>query len=143
MVLSFLLKYKNYIALLLAVAALGASFLYIRYQGSQIDLITLQRDQNAAQLKFCANQHIINQEVSNEYQNQLSDLDRRLSDYKRLYNNQCIAVTQPAGGFDAGTTGRPAGGNEIAAGTLFEYAARCEGLRQQVMGLQSYIRRSQ
>jgi hypothetical protein len=137
----FLFDHGFKVGLFLILTALGFSVMHIRYQAATIKTITLQRDQNAAQLSACSKQHKINSEVSNEYQSQITALNRRVRDLKRVQPALCIPVS-PCGS-DAAPAAGHGNGNGIAAGALYDYAGACEALRQQVIGLQNYIRRSE
>lgn len=140
----FLVKHRFKIALLFALALAGAHYAHARYLTSKLELTAFQRDQNAAQLQSCVKQHLINREVSHEYQTQLSDIDRRLSDLKRVRGQaSCIPVVTAGGSDGTGTGTELPGRNGLSDLWLLEFAARCDKSRVKATGLQSLIRRNE
>lgn len=135
-----MIRFKIIIALLI-LGLSGGSVLYVRYLQSRIETITIQRDQNAQQLQSCVKQHNINKEVTNDYQNKIDALNRRVRDIKRVQSAHCvpIAACRPDDKAAAGHADR----DGVLASELFEYAGRCEAIRLQLLGLQGYIEKIQ
>jgi len=129
---------KKYLILGAAIA-LCLSLGLNAYQHSRIATIKLERDQCTEQLGFCAKQHVINQEISYDYQKKLAATSSRVAHLKRMYGSQCIPVSTartdeaPDNGADQG--------NGIGAGWLFDYAGRCQDLKDQVDSWIDYIER--
>lgn len=94
-----------------------------------------------AQLQNCQRISLENEKVSDEYQSNASDLDRRLRELKRMHGGKsaCVPVrTAPAPSPDGTAAGRkllrPDG---IDPFTLLEYARNCERERLKLKGLQA------
>jgi hypothetical protein len=118
----------------------GAHKVVMMYVNSQheIALATLEVDMT----KKCKEAQAITREVSDEYQSQISALNRRVADLKRL-RAQCVPVyADPTGGHNGASTGElrgPDGG--ITAGTLLDFARDAEQTRLQLIGCQDWIRK--
>ena len=91
-------------------------------------------------IQQCAEDKKITERVSNEYQDQIADLGRRLADLKRMRQNVPISTSKPTSGRDAGTGAGHADGNGIDTGTLYDYAGQAERYRRQLKACQSFIR---
>lgn len=140
--IQILLKY--YQPILAAGASLLVSYVVhsvvMMYVNSQheIALATLEADMT----KKCKEAQAITREVSDEYQSQISALNRRVSDLKRL-RAQCVPVyADPPGGYNgagAGELRRSYGG--VTAGILFDFARDAEQTRLQLIGCQDWIRK--
>lgn len=133
---------KNY-----SLFALAAALILSIFAGRTIWEISegykAKAEQSAIQLSFCVKQNTINNEEANAYEDRISDLDSRVDALrKRVRDDQCIPIPKPTGQSDARADGGYAEPHGIEAGALVDYARDCEQLRQQVIGLQSYIRRS-
>ena len=82
-------------------------------------------------------------EVSSEYQKQLSIVDNQLTDIRmRNKTTNCIVPTKPKRGLeDTPTTGIVSDGNGqsgLSVDWLYDFAGRCEKTRQKVIGLQNF-----
>lgn len=85
-------------------------------------------------------------EVSKEFQKQLSNVDRKLASI-RLRNSKtdnCIIYNPAERGFNGTRTGKIIpngdGRNALSVDRLYDFAGRCEKSRQKVMGLQNFNR---
>ena len=133
---------KNY-----SLFALTAALIISLFAGQMIWDISESNKEKAkeanAQLSLCVKQNTINNEEANAYEDRISDLDSRVNALrKRVRDDQCIPIFKPAGQPDARAEGRYVEPNGIEAGALVDYARDCEQLRQQLIGLQSFVRRS-
>lgn len=137
-----LLKYWQ--PILAAGAALLVSYgthkivmMYVKSQ-HEIELATLLADMT----KKCKEAQAITREVSDEYQSQISALNRRVADLKRV-RTQCVPFySDPTGGHHGSTDGEfrgPDGG--ITAGTLLDFARDAEQTRLQLIGCQDWIKK--
>lgn len=105
--------------------------------------LTLQADSFNKQ---CDAQKAVTEKVSNEYQNKVADLGKRLDALRRLYgNNASLAITRNAAAGHDGGTGKdqPAGQGNVA-GTInitdfIDVAAEGEKYRLQLLACQSYV----
>lgn len=131
---------KKYIIILGLVVALGVSLGFNAYQHSRIEAITLQRDQNAAQLEFCAKQHSINQKVTHDYETELSALDEQLRAIRlRGYPSHTDII--PAGSTDAAASvGELSNRIRLETEWIIDFAGRCQKDALKLKGLQSYIK---
>lgn len=94
-----------------------------------------------AAIAQCEEDKKLTKDVSHEYQSQISDLNRRLADLKRV-RYACLPVTDPSGGRDAAPRAGHAGGNAVDTGTLYDYAGRAEQYRLQLIACQTFITRT-
>ena len=90
-------------------------------------------------IEQCEEDKKLTLEVSNAYQIELSDLNRRLVDLKRVQRDVCVPVADPASGRDASAGAGHVERNGILAGTLYDYAGTAEQYRRQLMACQSFI----
>lgn len=127
------------------VAVMVSGFFYIKHLRSENAMMEKERDTAVASLRQCEQDQDLTYEVSDEYQKNIAALERRVADLKRLRQPQCIVPrSEGTGGPDAATAGTVhAGQNGISTGYLLDFAAEAEGYRQQVIGLQNFIRRTQ
>lgn len=97
--------------------------------------------------KQCADQQAITERVSNDYQNKVADLGKRLDAARRLYSgNACLTVTgHAASGYDdAAAANKPAGqgagrNSTIDINKYIDFAAEGEKYRLQLLACQSYV----
>lgn len=93
-------KFSGWVAvfgMLALVATLSAGWFYVAALRADNKRLALAQKQSAAQLESCVKQHVISQEVSRAYQDELSNIDRRMFDLKRVHNGRCIPVLRAAG----------------------------------------------
>lgn len=133
---------KNPRLILTGLAVLGFIFMggYIAYLSSRLDTVKLQRDESRAQLSSCAKQHVINQEISYDYQKKLSATSSRVAHLKRVYANRCVPLA-PASGLNEAPDNGADERDGIQTEWLIEYAGRCQGLKDQVDSWIDYIER--
>ena len=95
-----------------------------------------------AQLKAaCRVAQNISYEVSNEYQNNLADLNARLSDLNRV--RSCVPISGAACRCDAAAQGQGYGRTDgVNSGTLYDYAGDAEKYRLQLIACQSFIKKT-
>lgn len=93
-------------------------------------------------LEQCEEDKKLTQEISNEYQKQIYDLGRRLTELRRLQPALCIPIAGATGGRDAAAGAGPVDGNGIFAGTLYDFAGTAEQYRRQLIACQSFITRT-
>lgn len=106
--------------------------------------ITKLNDDLARAVKMAKENDKILEEVSNAYQDQINDIDRRLTAAKRVQPSRCIPVYFPAPSDTPRFDGYPESGHVPAdAGVssyfLLDYGAKCEVLRQTLIGVQSFV----
>lgn len=92
---------------------------------------------------ICQQAQTITAEVSNDYQNQLSALNKRLADLKRMQH--CVPVFHPPGaaaGHDAAAgDGKLPGPDGVPSDVLYDFAADAEKVRLQLLACQSFVRK--
>tara|TARA_R110000851_G_scaffold182721_1_gene331827 strand:+ start:9690 stop:10124 length:435 start_codon:yes stop_codon:yes gene_type:complete len=85
-------------------------------------------------------------EISEEFQRQLSAVDVRLAaiSVRNKQSNNCVVVDTGERGPDGARTGSIIPGRDGQGGLsvdwLYDYAGRCEKTRQKTVGLQRFIR---
>lgn len=84
----------------------------------------------------------LSKEISNDYQNKIAGLNKRIADLKRLRPSVCVPVSAAAPGRNAATGSVASGQNGIDAGTLLDYAADAERYRLQLSSCQDFINRT-
>lgn len=111
------------------------------YQGEQERI-------RAELTRECEKDKQITTEASNAYQSNIADLNRQLTDFKRVRSQssaaaQCVPVTRPAGGLNGpAQPGQSVAAHGLDANALYDYAAEAEQYRLQVIGLQSFVSRT-
>jgi len=95
----------------------------------------------AAANAICEADKQLTTEVSNDYQNQVSNLNTQLARLKRLYNSaKCVPVTRAPSGRDAtASQGKPAGQSGLSAEWIVDLAGDGEKYRQQLIACQDFI----
>lgn len=128
--------------LVLVVAVLGA-WLYIKDLRQNLKDAEVARDAAQSSLNQCVKDQKTAYEVSNEYQNALTDTRNQLANLKRLRGSGCvIPQRKPASGPNASAglvVDADAHGRGVSTDWLYDFAGECEGYRLQVIGLQSFI----
>ncbi len=84
----------------------------------------------------------VTEEVSNEYQKQITNLNSRVATLRSVRPTQCIVpASTPTDGHNAGTSGSGhAGQNGVTTSALYEYAGDAERYRIQLTSCQTFIR---
>jgi hypothetical protein len=129
------------IAILCAAAALFAAGWYVNGLIWEKRSNELLKEQEAILIGQCNDQKKITEETSNAYQKKLRAADRRLAELKRMYGNATVPITSKTNGSDAAATAIDSRTDAIAASSLIELAAECDGYQAQVSGLQDFINR--
>lgn len=95
----------------------------------------------------CEKQKAITEKVSNDYQNKISDLNRRIADARRLHgHNACIAIKSNTSGRHDATasggvaSGQGAGGYSIDINQYIDFASEGEKYRIQLLACQDFVR---
>jgi hypothetical protein len=85
----------------------------------------------------------ITEDISHEYQNRLSDLDKRLAAAKRVQPHKCVSVTPSATtGHNAATTATGDAGRDVVnSESLIDYAGKAEKYQRQLESCQAFIKR--
>ena len=123
---------------------------FIAFQLHKIDVARLEAKQNkalAAQEKqlneACDKAQQITKEVSHDYQEQLSNLGRKLDTLKRVHaNTQCVPITGTAAGRDEpARAGEFSGPHGIRPDWLYDTAAEADKYRLQLIACQDFIKK--
>lgn len=123
---------------------------FVAFQLHKIDTARLEAKYQAAlsaqekQLnEACDKAQQINKEVSHDYQEQLSNLGRKLDTLKRVHaNTQCVPITGTAAGRDgAAKPDKLSGPNGIRAEWLYDTAAEADKYRLQLIACQDFIKK--
>jgi len=93
-------------------------------------------------IKQCEEDKQLTQEVSSEFQTQISNLNRRLADLKRVRKPACIPVTSSTSRCDATSRDGYVKRNGIDTRTLFDYAGLAEKYRLQLISCQSFVNKT-
>lgn len=144
--ISFILGRWQIVALLAFLATAGAGFaihkvsVWITDLRHQHEIARLQETMN----KQCEADKALTSEVSNAYQKQVADLNRRVAAYKRMHKPTCIAVTSRAAiGHNAASWPEPAGRDDgINSEALIDYAGKQEDRYLRLLGCQDFIRKT-
>lgn len=91
----------------------------------------------------CDKAQQINKEVSHDYQEQLSNLGRKLDTLKRVHaNTQCVPITgTPAGRDEPARAGEFSGPHGIRPDWLYDTAAEADKYRLQLIACQDFIKK--
>jgi hypothetical protein len=82
----------------------------------------------------------VTEDISHEYQNRLSDLDKRLIALKRVSKPKCLPIASKAtAGRNAATGGVNAGQDVVDSADLLDYAGEAEHYRLQLISCQAFI----
>jgi hypothetical protein len=123
-------------ALLIASVVMGG---VIAYLNARLDAEVLKRKEATSQLELCVKNHENNRRIAEEYHEQITDLDKRLSASKRMFNNKCIPVST------IGVDEAPARGyvrqNGIPANELLEYGRTCGEIEINLRLLQEWVKK--
>jgi hypothetical protein len=131
-------------------ALLIVGFLYLVYhngyirglnRGKELEEIAL-KEQSGKLINQCNQQKQMSYEVSNEYQNNLSGVDKQLDNELRGTTSLSIVSDIGAGGgHNAGAAGQQSDRRvEIPRTEVLKFAGRCEKDRLQIIALQTFIR---
>ena len=90
-------------------------------------------------IKQCEDDKKLTKDVSNEYQNQISDLNIRLIELKRVRPSVCIPITRTPFKCDAGSRSGHVDGNGVTSTALYDFAGKAERYRRQLIACQSFI----
>jgi hypothetical protein len=107
------------------------------------DITALGKDLKAQEKATadCETERDISYETSEKYQDQLSNLDRKLRALRVQYSTACIKIEAPGGSNATTAPGKLSGQNGITAEALLDFAGQCERERIKVIGLQEYSKR--
>lgn len=121
----------------IAILLLSCGYLSVR-----LDAVKLEAKQNKLAYEQCVASSKIAEEVSNEYQSEISNLNRRLRDVRRMLADTCIPVGDAASGRDgAASDGEFRGSNGVPATRILDLAEDAERVRLRLIGCQNYITR--
>lgn len=123
---------------LIAGAGIAMVFAYLLH----IVVLSARLSAQETQLKAaCRASQNISYEVSNEYQNNLDDLNARLSDLNRV--RSCVPISGAPCRCDASAKGQGYGrADGVNSGTLYDYAGDAERYRLQLIACQSFIKKT-
>ena len=94
------------------------------------------------QIVICNQQKAITTEVSHDYQSKIADLNRRVSQLKRV--RSCVPIEgSPATGHDAAGGNKLHGPHGVPSDALIDFAAEAEQTRLKLNACQSFIRKTQ
>lgn len=121
---------------------LGAgATLIIGYMLHTIVLRSAVLDKEMEMRLACIRANEISNEVSNDYQKNLSDLNNRMLDYDGV--RECVPVSDTAGGRDDSPQGQGhAGADGVNPTTLYRFARDAEQYRIQLTACQDFVRRA-
>lgn len=128
-------------AVLTALVAFGVHKLdVVRLEDKQIKALAAQQKQLVA---ACDKAQKITEEVSHDYQEQLYALGRQLDHLKRVRTtSQCVPTTGgPAGRDGTPTGGKLSGTHGVRTDWLYDYAAKAEQVRLQLIACQNFIKK--
>jgi len=112
-----------------------------------VSLIRASHDRDIAKaqqeiVKQCEEDKQLTQEVSSDFQTQISNLNRRIAHLKRVRPSVCVPVTDTTSRRDAEPRDGHAQRNGIDTGALFDYAGLAEKHRLQLISCQSFINKT-
>ncbi len=134
-----LIKYwQPFVAFLAtSVIAYGAHTLHVNYIEMRHEHeLSAQAEQLA---KECQGIQEAAQDASRRYQAGLADLNSRLDAARRMHGNTYTDVLNRSSASRSDAAAGEAGHVRLDAGVLIGYAGKCEGYRQQVIGLQDFV----
>ena len=146
--LSLLFKFWPQILGAIIISAIAFALHQWRMDAAEAAHKAAQEEALKAQAKTlqaeCAKEKQITQEISHDYQNQLTDLAAQLAAAKRVRPPACLPVyvAKPAPGRDAGNGAGYVAGDAINSDALLDFAATGEKYRRQVNACQEFIRRT-
>ena len=110
------------------------------YLSWRLDSVKLQLAQSKTAYNQCVQSQQAAQEASNEYQKQISTLNSRLRDVRRMLDNTIVPIkTTPGGHNGSTTTGEFRGANGVPASELLDIAEDAERVRLRLIGCQNYL----
>lgn len=113
---------------------------YVTHQWDRGALESALKDQQTALIAQCDKDKKITEDVSHDYETQISNLSTRVTALK-LRSKTCVPITGSATRLDGSAGATINGGqNAVDSDTLIDYAALAEKYRLQVIGLQNFIK---
>lgn len=90
----------------------------------------------------CESDKKLTSEVSNEYQNKISQLNARVISLKRMHKDSCLQLTRTTDGHNAATSGAvDAAAHGVDVESLLDYGSDAEKYRLQLIGCQDFIKK--
>jgi len=116
----------------------------LRAVKAEIKLVQAEKETAVQNYTQCLEDKKITNEVSNEYQNQLSISNTELDHFKRMFREAtCINIASPSSQpYDSTKEGKHGQPNGLRSDWLLDYAGEAEGYRLQVIGLQNFIKKT-
>jgi hypothetical protein len=129
---------KLYGAIAISLVFIGMA-VTIKLQSLSIESYKTIAEQSAGQLKMCVEQYSKNQEISDEYKENIDTLRDNLDAIKLHDGDKCVPIAPPAprggGGAERGYVQE----TSLPLGKLLDYGAKCEQIRLQLKAAQAYI----
>ena len=132
---------NNWKPIAVAFLAFGLHLLWMAYIVGPAQQRALE-SQKTALIEECKADKALTEKVSNDYQAKAANLNDQLAALKRLHQPRCLPIAGEAGRLNGGPTkDKLSGRNGVDSSTLYDYAAKAERCRLQLIGLQDFINR--
>lgn len=114
------------------------------YLSVRLDAVKFEAKQNRIAYDQCVESSQIAKEVSYEYQSEISNLNRRLRDVRRMLADACVPVDQSSDGRNATSAdGELRRANGVPASRILDIAESAERVRLRLISCQKYLTKIQ